>query len=240
MVEAQRGRDRNGGSWASARGATGAGSSGQQPINRAPVAVAVTSSADVVTVATEGYVRTLGPGLHLTPPSQAEVLLLDTFGVVGSAGSMMQDLADAAWPRRAPDRRVVLFTGRPLVAERRPEGWSVVSKRMPAAALVGSLARIRAGQEVVDWPVGGPRTGITDWPGRSFGLSERESEVVLLVGHGLVNAEIADELMLGAETVKTHLRRAYRKLAVRNRTAAIVRLHGGLAAGPPVAAVSTA
>ncbi len=238
MVETQRGRDLGGGQWAVARGATATGASGPQPFNRAPVAVAVTSSADVVTAATEGYVRTLGASVHLTTPGQAEVLLLDTFGVVGSAGTMMQGLVDAAWPERAPDRRVVLFTGRPLVAERRPEGWSVVSKRVPPATLGGLLARIRAGQEVVDWPVGGPRTGITDWPGRSFGLSERESEVVLLVGHGLVNAEIADELMLGAETVKTHLRRAYRKLAVRNRTAAIVRLHGGL--GPPGAAASTA
>lgn len=234
MVEAQRGGDRNGGPWGPLRGVGAA--SGPLPPARPSVAVAVISSADVVTAATEGYVGALGPGVHLVPPGQAEILLLDTFGVVGSAGSMMQDLVDAVWPQRSRDRRVVLFTGRPLVAERRPEGWSVVSKRVPAAALVGLLARIRAGHEVVDWPVGGPRTGITDWPGRAFGLSERESEVVLLVGHGLVNAEIADELMLGAETVKTHLRRAYRKLAVRNRTAAIVRLQGGLAAAAPVAA----
>jgi len=55
------------------------------------------------------------------------------------------------------------------------------------------------------------------WPGQELGLSERESQVVVLVADGLTNAEIGDRLYLGSETVKTYLRAALTKLGCRNR-----------------------
>ncbi|MEU4897205.1 response regulator transcription factor [Streptomyces sp. NPDC044780] len=54
-------------------------------------------------------------------------------------------------------------------------------------------------------------------------LSNREREVLRLVGRGLTNAEIGAELFVSEATVKTHLLRSYRKLGVSDRTAAVLK-----------------
>jgi DNA-binding NarL/FixJ family response regulator len=48
-------------------------------------------------------------------------------------------------------------------------------------------------------------------------LSERETEVLVLVGRGETNREIAEELILSEHTVKVHLRAILNKLDLRNR-----------------------
>jgi LuxR family maltose regulon positive regulatory protein len=52
-------------------------------------------------------------------------------------------------------------------------------------------------------------------------LSDRELEVLRLVADGLTNREIADRLIIGVGTVKTHLHNIYGKLEVRGRTQAV-------------------
>ena len=49
-------------------------------------------------------------------------------------------------------------------------------------------------------------------------LSEREREVVLAVGRGGRNAEIANELHMSVATVKAHVSRIFTKLGLDNRT----------------------
>jgi DNA-binding NarL/FixJ family response regulator len=53
-------------------------------------------------------------------------------------------------------------------------------------------------------------------------LTPREREVLALVGRGLSNAEIADELVLSPLTAKTHVARLFAKLDARDRAQLVV------------------
>jgi DNA-binding NarL/FixJ family response regulator len=57
------------------------------------------------------------------------------------------------------------------------------------------------------------------------GLSERERQVLALVGAGRSNAEIGRELHVGITTVKTHVSSVMEKLRLRNRVQAAVVAH---------------
>lgn len=54
-------------------------------------------------------------------------------------------------------------------------------------------------------------------------LSQRELDVLLLLGKGLQNKQIAEQLFIGIGTVKTHMRNILGKLAVSNRTQAVTK-----------------
>jgi DNA-binding NarL/FixJ family response regulator len=55
-------------------------------------------------------------------------------------------------------------------------------------------------------------------------LTIREKEVLILVCEGLTNADIATKLAVSRETIKSELKRMFRKLGVTNRTSAAVLL----------------
>jgi len=59
-------------------------------------------------------------------------------------------------------------------------------------------------------------------PARLAVLTEREREVVALVGRGLSNDEIAERLVLSPATAKTHVSRAMVKLHARDRAQLVV------------------
>jgi DNA-binding NarL/FixJ family response regulator len=124
-------------------------------------------------------------------------------------------------------RHVAMFSlelGRDLIDDARRHGATgFISKTLPADAIVDALVRVAAGEEVVAQGVtvdDVPALDELDWPGKDAGLSERESQTLVLASEGLTNQEIGEALYVGRETVKTHLSRAYAKLRVRNRAEA--------------------
>ena len=66
----------------------------------------------------------------------------------------------------------------------------------------------------------------------SVQLSAREAEVLKFLSRGFSNKEIADQIELSIETVRTYLKGVYKKLHVRSRTEAVLRYGPARAVDP--------
>jgi DNA-binding NarL/FixJ family response regulator len=64
-----------------------------------------------------------------------------------------------------------------------------------------------------------PQTGSGE---RLTMLTDREREVLMLIARGLSNQELAEQLFIADNTVKTHVKRIFTKLGARDRAQAIV------------------
>ena len=103
-------------------------------------------------------------------------------------------------------------------------------KDAPAADLIHAVRVVAAGdallspsitRSVIAEFVSQPARANAD-PGVFGALTERELDVAKLVARGLSNAEIAGELVLADQTVKTHVSRILMKLGLRDRTQIVV------------------
>jgi DNA-binding NarL/FixJ family response regulator len=109
-------------------------------------------------------------------------------------------------------------------------------KQVEGADLVAHLERVMEGEIAIDASLAG-RVALSAarlhrgeyWPGAHLGLTQRESEVLGLMVRGLSNRAIAKDLVIGEETIKTHVGAIYRKLDVSDRAQAVaVALREGL------------
>jgi two-component system, NarL family, response regulator LiaR len=149
-----------------------------------------------------------------------DVILYDTFGQVQGDGVDLPELVHGS------DAKVAIFSWnlqRELVKRSIAQGASAyLSKALEAEALVDAIERVHAGHVIVpletqkDAPVSG------DWPGRQFGLTAREAEIIALITQGLSNQEIAERSYLSINSVKTYIRTAYRKMGVGSRSQAVL------------------
>jgi DNA-binding NarL/FixJ family response regulator len=133
---------------------------------------------------------------------------------------------------REPHRRVVLLSvyddEQYLYQALRAGAAGYLLKRVTGEELVRQLELVQAGETVVDSALAGRAAASAArlqsgefWPGAHLGLSQRESEVLSLLVAGLSNRAIAGKLVVGDETVKSHVRAIYRKLSVGDRAGAV-------------------
>jgi DNA-binding NarL/FixJ family response regulator len=96
--------------------------------------------------------------------------------------------------------------------------------------LVGAIRVIAAGESLlspsvtrrlIEEFVRTPEAPATP-PPELASLTEREQEILTLIGRGLANQEIAERLFLSMATVKTHVNRVFSKLRLRDRAQAVV------------------
>ncbi len=124
-------------------------------------------------------------------------------------------------------RRVAVYTWNfrsALIEAALAKGASgYLSKALPAREMVAAIEAIHRGETVVsEAPRGNRLTVGLDWPGRTEGLSERESEILALITQGKSNAEIAEIVYLSINSIKSYIRSAYRKIGVTNRVEAVL------------------
>jgi DNA-binding NarL/FixJ family response regulator len=109
-------------------------------------------------------------------------------------------------------------------------------KSIRGRELVRQLELAHGGMTVIDPVLAGRavagaarRQSDEFWPGARHGLTHRESEVLTLIVAGLSNRGVASRLVVGDETVKSHVRAIYRKLDVTDRASAVaVAMRNGL------------
>lgn len=164
------------------------------------------------------------------PDLPIDIALFDTF-------ARSRDHRRVALLRDLPNvGRVVVYSwdADPGQAARALEAGAAgyVSKTLGARQLLSALEQVHGGATVVetglpdaaDAPQPAPSSNgdrPDDWIGRTVGLTYREAEVVALISDALTNVEIAERLHLSVNSVKSHIRSAYRKMSVERRSQAM-------------------
>lgn len=133
---------------------------------------------------------------------------------------------------RDPERKVILLSvyddEQYLFQALRVGASGYLLKGISSDELVRQLEYVHAGSTAIDAGLAARAADTAArlqrdefWPGARHGLTQRESEILSFVVTGLSNRGIASKLVIGDETVKSHLRSIYRKLGVSDRTAAV-------------------
>jgi DNA-binding NarL/FixJ family response regulator len=192
-----------------------------------PVSVAAVNDFDLVV---EGLAAMLGrfpdrvavrDAIVVGEPLRADVdvALFDMYGRGDDALEIVRQLASE--PMIGSVALFSIEMDRQLMVDATDAGAAgFVSKGLAAVEVVSAIEQIVAGGYVEASARKAVPNSELVWPGKSLGLSARESEVLALVAAGLTNGEIARTLFVGLETVKTHVRSLYAKLDLRNRVEA--------------------
>jgi DNA-binding NarL/FixJ family response regulator len=165
---------------------------------------------------------------HLLP----DVVLMDVrMPVMDGLEAARQILGNAAGPARPRVLMLTTFDLDDYVYEALRAGASgFLLKDATAAELVHAVRVVAAGDAllapsvtrrlIADFarhPPSGPR-----FPPAAGTLTQRETEVLRLIAHGLSNTEISSALVIAEQTTKTHVGRILAKLDLRDRAQAVV------------------
>ncbi|GAA4692371.1 response regulator transcription factor [Nocardioides conyzicola] len=196
------------------------------PDARTPVRVAINDDYELVVAGVAALLTPYADRIEVVEldsdeptVSDVDIVLYDTFGQDQGEDIDIESLTVAGSPK------VVIYSWNlqpELVDGALSSGAAgYLWKGMPTADMVDALEQVHAGQTVTPPAAARPDPAVGAWPGKEFGLSGREAEVVALITQGLTNQEIADKVYLSINSVKTYIRTAYRKIDVRRRSQAV-------------------
>ena len=159
--------------------------------------------------------------VRLVEQLRPEIVLLDIFMPGGSGLE-----AARAIRAQAPETAIVMLTSSES-DEHLNEAVSIgvegyLLKNLDGEELFGLLAGIREGEAAMTRAMAArllknmSTAGLAD--ACEEALTEREMEVLRLVARGDTNSQIADQLYISVNTVKTHLKNILAKLQLENRT----------------------
>ncbi len=124
--------------------------------------------------------------------------------------------------RRLPDAKVLIFTAyseRALLQRGLESGArGYILKEAPHETLLRAIEKVAAGETFVDPAL---MAALTQSRGGSDVLTPREREILQLLADGLSNADVAGQLFISQETVKSHVRHILTKLEADTRTQAV-------------------
>jgi len=125
--------------------------------------------------------------------------------------------------RRVPDAKVLIFTAyseRALLQRGLESGArGYILKEAPHETLLRAIEKVAAGETFVDPAL---MSALTQARGGSTDvLTAREREILQLLADGMSNADVAAQLFISQETVKSHVRHILTKLEADTRTQAV-------------------
>jgi DNA-binding NarL/FixJ family response regulator len=136
-------------------------------------------------------------------------------------------LPNAAWVYQLhqsnPDTRIVVLANRPTAAESNQllsfGATACISKETQGRDIINAIHLASRGMRVLPRSTTAPSDPAErfDYLPEADILTNREAELLQLLQEGMTNAQIAHELSIGVETVRTHARNIYRKLGVSTR-----------------------
>jgi DNA-binding NarL/FixJ family response regulator len=180
------------------------------------LAVAVADFLDENGYAVVGPAADGARALELARSERPEVAVVD-YRMPGLTGAEL-----VARLRDALDVPVLVYTAEAREDDVRrllAEGASgVVLKEAPLEDLIRALRTVESGATYID-PVLAARA--IGRGAETRALTERECDVLVLLGEGRSHDEIGKALSIGVETVRTHLRKASHKLGATTRTQAV-------------------
>ena len=163
-----------------------------------------------------GTATTAADARSLVAEHEPEVMVIDLNLPDEDGASLARSLRATR-----PDLEVIIYTGmvdrRRLTDALESGARGIVVKPSPLSELVDAIRAVRRGQRYHDPALASVLAEASD---DERVLSPRQREVLQLLAHGRSGTEIAAELDLSWETVRTHIRNAMAKLGAKTRTQA--------------------
>ncbi|MEV4615760.1 response regulator transcription factor [Kitasatospora sp. NPDC049258] len=198
-----------------------------QPLVRAALQMVITDAPDLVVV---GEAGSGAEAVRLAAEARPDVVVMD----IRMPGMDGIEATRLIMQSAGPARVIVLTTfddDDHVYAALRAGASGFLVKDMALEDILAAVRVVAAGDALIAPSVtrrlieefaGRPEPAARPRPLPVDGVTEREREVLVLVGRGLSNPEIAAELCISPATVKTYLTRLLAKLGARDRVQLVI------------------